>query len=275
MPTVKVSDIDMYYEIHGEGDALVLIRGFGSDSTGWFRQIPGLSLKYSVIAFDNRGTGRSDKPDIPYTIEMMARDTAGLLDALAIDAANVYGVSMGGMIAQEFALRYPERVINLILGCTHCGGTHSTKPDAEVLTFLLDFLDTERVNRLTREEIARESLPFSLSREFIDSNPDIVEQFVAKTLQYPTPPHVYKRHAEAVIGFDAYNRLPEIKAPTLVITGTADRLVPVENSRILDSTIPNAELVILENVGHQFFIEAAEDANKAILDFLRRHPRPS
>jgi pimeloyl-ACP methyl ester carboxylesterase len=120
---------------------------------------------------------------------------------------------------------------------------------------------------------ARETLPFLCSQAFIDNNPDIVEQFIAKSVEYVTPLHGFIRQAEAVMAHDTYDRLPQIKAPALVIFGTADRLIPVENSRLLASRIPNAELVILENVGHGLFIEAAEEANKAILDFLGRHHR--
>ena len=270
MPTVKVGDINIYYEVHGEGEALVLIMGYGGSSGQWFRQIPDLSRECSVVGFDNRGTGRSDKPDVPYSMEMMAGDIAGLLEAIGIDAAHIYGVSMGGMIAQDFALRYPDRVISLILGCTTCGGTHTIMPDAEAMTLLFDM---ERMKRLTPEQGAREALPFMCSQEFIDNNPDIVEQFIAKAVEYVTPLHGFVRQAEAIMGHDTYDQLPQIKAPTLVISGTADRLVPIENSRLLASRIPNAELVIMENMGHGYFIEAAEEANQIILDFLRRHPR--
>jgi 3-oxoadipate enol-lactonase len=269
MPTVKIGDISIYYEIHGEGEALVLIQGFGGNSGQWYREIPGLSREYRVVAFDNRGTGRSDKPDVPYTMQMFAQDIAGLFEALAIDAAHIYGVSMGGMIAQQFALRYPEKVISLILRGTTCGGAHSIPPDVEAMTHLFDL---ERMGQLTPEEAARESLPFLCSQEFIDNNPDIVEMFIAKAVEYVTPPHGYQRQAEAIMFHDTYDRLPQIKAPTLVISGTADRLVPFENSQLLAYRIPNAELVIFENVGHGF-IEAAEEASKAILDFLGRHCR--
>jgi len=270
MPTVKVGDINIYYEVHGEGEALVLIMGYGGSSAGWFRQIPSLSQEYRVVAFDNRGTGRSDKPDISYTMEMMAGDIAGLLEVIGIDAAHIYGVSMGGMIAQHLALGHPEKVISLILGCTTCGGDHSIMPDAEAMALLFD---EERMRRLTPEELARELFPFLCNQEFIDNNPDIVEQFIAKAVEYITPPHGYTRQAEAIIGHDTYDRLPTIKAPTLVIAGDADKIVPVENSRILASRIPNAELVILEKMGHGFFIEAADEANRIIMDFMRRNRR--
>lgn len=269
MPTVKVGDINIYYETHGEGEALVLIMGYGGHSGWWAPQISVFSQEYRVVAFDNRGAGRSDKPDIPYTMQMMAGDIAGLLEAIGIDAAHVYGVSMGGMIAQEFALRYPDRVTSLILGCTTCGGTHSIMPDAEAVTFLFDMEGREQV---TPEERARQMLPFLCSQEFIDNNPDIIEQFVTTVAEYVTPIHGYTRQGEAIMGHDTHDRLPNIKAPTLVIAGDTDRLVPVENSRLLASRIAGAELVILKDTGHGF-METAEEAGNKVLDSLRRHRR--
>ena len=129
------------------------------------------------------------------------------------------------------------------------------------------------LNRARGENYTQEKSRLLFSQEFIDNNPDIMDVFIADMLEYPTPPHGYQRQGEAVMGFNAYDRLPEIKVPTLVIAGTADRLIPVENSRILASRIPNAELVILENMGHGFTGEAPEEANKAVLDFLGQHCR--
>ncbi len=247
-----------------------MIMGCGANSRWWYAQTFVFSQEYQVIAFDNRGAGRSDKPDIPYTMEMMAEDTAGLLNTIGIDAAHVFGFSMGGMIAQEFAFRYPHKVISLILGCTTPGGRNAVMPDQEALTFLFD---QERRKDLTLEEQAKEWPPFLFTQEFIDKNAELMDRFIASILKYPTPLHGYQRQGEAVKGFNAYDRLPEIKAPTLVIAGAADRLIPVENSRILASRIPNAELVILENMGHGFTGEAPEEANKAVLDFLGLHCR--
>ena len=271
MPTEKVGDINIYYEIHGEGEPLLLIMGYGANSRWWDPQIPVFSQEYQVVAFDNRGAGQSDKPDIPYTMEMMVGDTAGLLEVIGIDAAHVYGASMGGMIAQEFTLRHPDRVISLILGCTTPGGRNAVMPDEEAMTFLFDH---DHRKGMTLEEQARELLPFLFSQEFIDRSPKFIDELIAGMLEYVTPLHGYQRQGEAIMGFNAYDRLPEIKAPTLVMAGTADRLIPVENSRIIASRIPGAELVIFENMGHGFLGEAVEEANKAVLDFLRRHRRP-
>jgi pimeloyl-ACP methyl ester carboxylesterase len=271
MPTVKVGDVNIYYEVHGKGETLVLIMGYGNANSGWwFRQVPVFSRQFRVIAFDNRGNGQSDKPDTPYTMEMMTADVAGLVENIGIKAAHIYGVSMGGMIAQHLALSYPEKVISLVLGCTMYGGPHSIMPDMDAMQALFDM---ERMQRLTPEERIRELLPFLFSQEFIDNNPDIREQLIAKTTEYVTPLHTYVRQAAAIVGHDTYERLPEIKVPTLVIAGDADRLIPVENSRLLASRIPQAELVILKKMGHGFWVEAETEANKVVLDFLRRHRR--
>lgn len=269
MPKVKVGDINIYYEIHGEGEPLVFITGFTASIELWFRAIPVFSREYQLIIFDNRGAGRSDKPDVPYTMEMMADDLAGLLDAIGIDSAHIHGVSMGGMIAQHFTLRYPERVTSLTLSCTTCGGPHSIMADAETTSVM------ESLPKLTPEEGTREMLRLCMSQEFIDKNPDLIKQIVAKMLEHPAPPHGMMRQLQAIMGHDTYERLPEIKVPTLVISGDADRLIPVENSRILASRIPNAELAILKNMGHLFGVEAEDESNRIMLDFLRRHRRSS
>jgi 3-oxoadipate enol-lactonase len=270
MPIVKVGDINIYYEIHGKGEPLVLIYGYVGHSRLWFRQIPVLSKQYRVVAFDNRGVGRSDKPDIPYTMAMMAGDIAGLLDIIGIDSAHIFGISMGGMITQHFALNYPQRVISLILGCTACGGIHMIQPEPESMAALFDF---ERLKKMTPEEVTRQAMPFCYSQEFIERNPDIIEERVAKQLEYPTPGHGATRQAGAIMGHDTYELLPRIKSPTLVIAGDNDRLIPVENSRILASRIPGAELAIIKGAGHEFFIEDAEEVNKIILAFLGRHKK--
>ena len=268
MPTAKVGDINIYYESHGDGEPLLLINGYGQYSGQWASLIPRLSREYRVIVFDNRGTGQSDKPDIPYTTKMMAADARGLLDAIGVDRAHVFGVSMGGTIAQEFALNYPDRLISLILGCTLCGGKNSVPLTKEAGAFLFG----PEMAKLPVAERARATAPWLWNKEFIDRHPEAVEWYVETTSKYPTPTHGYRCQAQALMGHDTYDRLPQITAPTLVIVGGADRIIPAENSQVLASRIPNAELVVLENSGHGFFGDAAPAAMKAILDFLKRHP---
>ena len=269
MPTLEANGINIYYETHGEGEAVLLINGYGDSSRRWLHMIPSLSRDYRVVAFDNRGTGRSEKPDVRCTMETMAGDAVSLLDAIAIDAAHVFGVSMGGMIAQEFALHYPDKVISLILGCTHCGEPNNVSSTPEAMALLFG---PERA-KVPPEQNANDAVPFLFSQEFIDNNADVVEEFIARTLEYVTPLHGYRRQAQAIWASDTYDRLPQIKVPTLVIAGTADRIVPVENSTVLASRIPDAELVILRDKRHVFFVEAVEDTSKAVLDFLGRHRR--
>ena len=270
MPIAKANGINIYYEIHGKGEPLVLIAGYGANSISWFNQTPVLSKKYRVIIFDNRGTGRSDKPDIPYTIKMMADDTAGLLDAIGIRAAHVFGLSMGSAIAQEFAINYPEKVISLILGCASSGAAHSASADPAAMMQLLNMKDSKQKSP---EEEVKLLLPIIFTQEFIDKNKDRIGEFIKRRAEYPTPPFAYGRQGQAVVGFDTYDRLPQIKAPTLIINGAEDRICPMENARRLGSRIPNSEVVILEKAAHSFNAEVPEKTNSLILDFLKRHPQ--
>jgi 3-oxoadipate enol-lactonase len=266
MPTVKANDINIYYEIHGEGEPLLMIQGYSFYSGHWMTMLPKVAKEYKAIIFDNRGTGRTDKPEPPYTMKMMAADAKGLLDAIGIAKANVFGVSMGGMIAQEFALTYPDVVLDLIVGCSNCGGTESVAPTAEALAFLFN----PEAARFTVEERARATAPWIWTQDFIDKNPQAVEELVAVTAKYPTPEQGFAGHGQAIISHNTCDRLNQIKVPTLVIAGDSDRLIPPENSKIIASKIPGAELVILKNAGHAF--TQSPDAPKAILDFLKRHP---
>jgi len=269
MPQRKVGDIKIYYETQGSGEPIVMISGCGADSSEWFSQVPDLSLRYHVITFDNRGTGRSDKPDIPYSMEMMADDVAGLLDSIGIEAAHILGYSMGGVIAQEFALSYPERTLTLILLCASPAGAPDVLlPESEVMTLMFD---PDTITRMTPDEWSRKLLPCMCSQEFLDNHPHLVDEVLARQSEHPTPLHGVMRQVEAMLTAHTYDRLPRIKVPTLVIGGTADRVNPCQNLRLLASKIPNAELMILENLGHGMFIEGAEQTNRVILTFLKRH----
>jgi 3-oxoadipate enol-lactonase len=266
MPKVKVGDINMYYEIHGKGEPLVAIMGGGASIEWFYRSIPLYSREYKLVVYDNRGAGRSDAPDIPYTIEMMADDLAGLLDVIGIDSVHIQGISMGGMIAQQFAIRYPGRIKNLILGCTLCGGpNNSNTTDPEVMRAWM------HMQALPGKERMMETLRLCMNQKFIDSNPGLVQQLLKQMMKHPITAQGQMRQGEAVTGHNTYEGLQKIKAPTLVIHGDADRACAVENARILASRIPGAELVILKNMGHMFMFEAEEETNRIMLDFLKRH----
>jgi len=266
MPIVKVGDINMYYEIHGEGEPLVLIPGRGAKVEQFFMHIPVFSRTHKVIAFDPRGAGRTDAPDIPYTFKMMADDLAGLINIINIDSAHILGTSMGGNIAQEFVLHYPERVTSLILACTGFGPAHSVPTtDPEVI----EYFQNPKV--LPLKESAMQTARLGMSQEFINNNSDLITQVIDYNMEHPSPPQGQMGQMQAAMSHDTYDRLPTIKAPTIVIHGDADRIVPVENAQIMASRIPRAELAILKKMGHFFFWEAFDEFNRIVLDFLRRH----
>jgi pimeloyl-ACP methyl ester carboxylesterase len=270
MSIAKVGDINLYYEVHGEGEPLVLIMGYTLRGGRGAELRDKLAGEYRVIVPDNRGTGRSDKPEMPYTATMMAGDVADLLDVLEIDTANVFGYSMGGQIAQEFALNYPDRLNSLILASTSCGGSRAVLPTPEDMAV---FFNPELFN-MPPEEASRAWLPLLWSEDFVQKNPAIIDRYVAIACEYPTPQQTAVSHQNVLMTHDTYKRLPDIKAPTLVIVGTEDRLMPCENSKLLASRIPNAELVIIENAGHGLFIsDPTEKVSKTVLDFLRRHSK--
>jgi pimeloyl-ACP methyl ester carboxylesterase len=265
MPKVKVGDINMYYEVHGKGESFVIIPGWASSMSGFFMHIPVFSREYRVVALDNRGAGRSDAPDIPYTMEMMVDDLAGLLDAIGIKSAHIWGASLGGMIAQQFAIRHPKRVRSLILACTSCGGPHSViATDPEIIAAF-------QPSELPPKEALRKNLPLWVSQEYIDKNPALITEIIEEYMKYPASPQGQARQTQALMAFDTYEKLPAITAPTLVIQGDNDRAIPVENARILASRISGAELAILEKMGHFFVYEAFEKSNRIMLDFLRQH----
>jgi len=264
MPVIKVNGIDLYYEAQGEGEPLLLIMGYGSNSGHWFVILPRLAARFKTITFDNRGAGRSGKPEAPYTADMMVGDAVGLLDALGIESAHVFGVSMGGMIAQEIALRHPSRVKKLVLGCTSCGGNHAIGSTPEAKAFLFN---PERA-KLSDEERARSTVPWLWNQDFIDKHPEAVERYVKTTTQYPTPVHGYMSQANFVLLHDTYERLPQIEIPALVMTGARDRLIPPQNSRILASRIKGAELAVFEQAGHGFISDTADESSERIIRFL-------
>jgi len=262
MPEVKVRDIAFYYETCGEGYPLVLIRGLGSNADHWYPQIPAFASSFRVVSYDNRGIGRSDKPDEPFTISMMAEDTVGIMDALGIEKAHIMGLSMGGMVAQEVALQFPHRVRGLVLACTHCGGQKAMPASGEIQALFAEFIAT------ASPEAARKAGKCLFAELTLSRSPEIVREYQAISARFPPEARVLMQQFEAVKGHDTWSRLQEIQAPTLVITGAEDLLIVPENSSILAENIPDARLCIIPGGGHQFLVERAQSANEAILAFL-------
>jgi pimeloyl-ACP methyl ester carboxylesterase len=265
MPHTQVNGVNLHYEIAGQGQPLLLIMGLGAPAAAWDPQfIQEMTKTHKVITYDNRGTGLSDKPDVPYSIAMFASDAVGLLDTLNTPRAHVFGVSMGGMIAQELAIHYPQHVVSLILGCTTPGGKHAVPAPPESLKALQG-----RANQ-TPEEAAREGWKLSFSEEFIRTHRTELEANLPRVLAHVTPRFAYERHYQATMTLRVYKQLKEIKAPTLVATGRDDVLIPAANSEILAREIPGAELVIFDNAGHGFVTSAREPFLKVFKKFLTR-----
>jgi pimeloyl-ACP methyl ester carboxylesterase len=263
MPKVKVNDIHVYYEVKGEGFPLVMITGLSGNTDWWDpRVIQGLSKNFKIVMFDNRGAGRTDVTDRECTIKLFADDTAGLMDALKISRAHVLGISMGGMIAQELALNHPEKVEKLVLCSTNCGGAKQILPAQEVLEML-----SADQSGLSAEEVARVAVPLCYTTDFIDNNPDYVELMIRQILKAPISNEAYKRQLNAIMHFDMYDRLSQIKAPTLVLRGQRDILIPPENGSILSKAIPNAKLANLEKSAH-LLAEDMEEVIHVITEFL-------
>lgn len=264
MPAVRVGDINIYYEDYGKGEPLLLIAGWGTDLSCWLPQIPEFSTKYRVIAFDNRGAGRTDAPDELYSFRMMAEDTVGLLDAMGIGKAHILGVSMGGCIAQEIAIEHPERTKSLILAAT------TAAPGAcPMLLKTLTAWTAAMREGVSAKTVARMQLPYVVTSRFFDQ-PEMVALFVDAMAANPCQPKAYacQRQTEASAGQDTRARLKHIAAPTLVLVGKEDIMLPVKHSEELAALIPGARLVVLDGGAHGFSIEIADKFNRAVLEFL-------
>jgi 3-oxoadipate enol-lactonase len=254
----------LYYEVYGEGQPLLLIPGSSSDHVFWTDEVPVYAPEFKVIVFDPRGTAQSSFPEgVDLTMAVMADDAAALLDALGVDSAHVYGISLGGMVAQEMALRHPERVRSLTLAATSPGGTHSVPMENWAL---------EAVIAATTQGVeAPNFLDVLFSTGYqAEHRAEAIEYFERMAGSWMTP-QLFVAQAKAQAGHDTYDRLPSITAPTLVIHGTDDPLVPTENGRILAQRIPIAELVLVEGGRHGFLAEKQTEIDAAVLDFLRRH----
>ena len=269
MATSTINGISIYHEEHGDGVPLLLIMGFTANATAWEVALPGLARQHRVIMFDNRGAGRTDQPEGPYTMAQLAVDAIGVLDQLGVARAHVYGVSMGGMIAQHVYLRHPDRVLSLTLGCTTPGGEHAVQAPAEVVQTLL------AATSMTPEQAFAANLPILYSDAFVAAHKD---ELLARATQYAhlraTPQGVQGQLA-AIVGHDTYERLPDFRVPTLVLHGDADQLVPTANGKILAERIPGAQLVLYPGARHSFFGEYLEQSTADLLGFTASIATPA
>jgi pimeloyl-ACP methyl ester carboxylesterase len=265
MPFATAAGLSLYYDIFGEGPPLCLINGYRLSGAAWPRSfIARLAARCCVIAFDNRGTGHSDKPDAGYEFATVARDVVGLLDCLRLPRVHLLGFSMGGAIAQEVALRYADRIGRLVLFGTFCGGIWAEPASFSVFRHLLV------TGTQSPEDAARQAWPVTYSPDYLAANAEAVEQQLRREMEHPTPMFVAQRQMEALRKFDSYRDLPRIGATTLVAAGTDDVLVKPRNAKILASRIPNARLELLTDLGHRAIWEAPEELADLAGDFLSR-----
>ena len=262
MPKASVNGIKLYYEIEGDGAPVVLIPGFAAGRWIWFKQTAELSRNFRVIIFDPRGVSASDKPKGPQTISLLADDVAHLLDTIGIASAHIVGASFGGFVAQEFALKYPAMTRKLVLCCTSFGGPNHVVPAPETLQALAS------TKGLNSEERMRANLLLAFTPEYVQSQVDEVDHIVRMRATNEVPEHIYMSQLQAAMSFNTESRLAEIKSPTLVLSGDADIIVPVQNSRNLAAKIPGAKLQIVEGGSHTFFIEQAGTFNQILEEFL-------
>jgi len=267
MPMANVNGININYRVEGQGEPLIMIMGFGSAKNNWRFQTGLFKKYYRTITFDNRGVGKSDKPTGPYTINMMADDTVGLMDYLGIEKAHIIGTSMGGMIAQELAIKLPEKVDKLVLASTFAGrdetsgfSSEASKAlevydrsphDETVIRRLCDILVDLTLNKRLYRILAIPLMKIMIRL----SDPSMINGLVGQL--------------DAVLAHDAADRLRLIKVPTLVITGTDDRLVKPISSEVIANLVPKAKLVKVEGGSHGFHAEMSGKFNKEVLDFLR------
>lgn len=267
MAKVEANGIEIYYEVHGEGQPLVLIAGLSYTHWMWHKMVPGLAKQFRVIVFDNRGVGQSDKPDGPYSAQMLAADTAGLLEALEIEEAAVMGHSMGGFVAQALVLDRPDLIGKLILSATNFGGPHHIPVTQEAMAVLSD-VSGDPIERFKR------GLAVSTAPGFVENNPEVIEEWLAYRDQNPIDPGPYQ--AQMAVGLSLMTpenafegKLGTVEKPTLILFGEVDKVVPPGNAQLLHEALPKSEVVLLPNAGHFFPLEVPDEAVAVITEFIQ------
>jgi pimeloyl-ACP methyl ester carboxylesterase len=268
MPKAHINNIDIYYETHGSGDPLILIGGLGYDIWQWHKMVPELAKEFEVIIFDNRGAGKSDCPPGPYSADILAEDTAGLLDYLGLAPAAVMGFSMGGFVAQALVINRPELVSKLILADTTYGGPNYVPMTPDRLAKLAD-LTMDPVER------AEWGIEDSTGPGFKESNQDFVKEWLQYILGRPMTPEGFLAQMAIGLGLDSASyedsfqpKLKNISVPTLILFGELDVIVPTANAELLAQEIPGSRIEILPNTGHFFPFNNYDLAVSKITSFL-------
>jgi 3-oxoadipate enol-lactonase len=258
VPTAELDGLELHYEERGSGRSLLLVAGIPAVAGDWAPLAERLSGSRRVIAFDNRGSGRSTVTPGPYSTASLAADAVSLLDHLGVERADVFGMSLGGMIAQEMALGWPERVDRLVLGCTHCGVRHAAPMPRETgRAFAMETDDwAQRMRALA---------PFAFAR---DVDPALLERFVEKKSRDVQDAEGYRAQIAAVLAHDTWDRLPRIEPHTVILTGDDDQVIPAASSDVLNERIPDSLLYVVSGAGHLFFLERPDETVRALETFV-------
>ena len=253
MGMATVDGHEFHHLTRGSGEPLLLIMGMSGTHLSWGEPfLTQLERDFEVTTFDNRGVGQSSRAEAGYAIADLADDVAGLIEHLGHESMHVLGISMGGMVAQELALRHPDKIRTLALGCTYSGGEGSALTAPEVFQRLAEGWQSG-----DRERALRVGWEVNVSRAFAQDE-QAYEAFRRAALDLPVPVPVIMGQVQAIGGHDTAARLGDISAPTLVVHGTDDEMLPVQNGRMIAERIPGARLEVLEGVGHLFWVEEPE-----------------
>ncbi len=266
MPLARVGEVQLSYERTGSGPPLLAIMGMSGTRLSWGEPFLGsLRESFEVIAYDHRGVGESSRMEAPFTIADLARDATGLLDVLELDSAHVLGISMGGMVAQELALAHPERIRTLALGCTYCGGPGSSLASPAVAQRLVESLRSG-----DRASALRTGWEICISPRFRD-DPELYDAYLARAQQRPVARDVILAQMQAIAVHDTSARLSGLEPPTLIVHGSADDLIPVQNAHVIAGHMPHARLEILDGAGHLFFWEEPLRSAELVRDHAAVH----
>jgi len=250
------------WERHGSGAPLLLIHGLGYARWGWEPVLPGLAERFDVVLFDNRGIGESDAPPGPYTAAEMADDAIQALDEAGVDRAHVVGTSLGGMVAQELALGYPDRVDRLVLACTTPGGPNAHPMPQQTVALMAEAATLEPAVALRR------FVENALAPATVAKHPELVDRILAHRIATAQDPVAWAAQAAAGATFDAFERLGALAAQALVQHGDEDVVVDPRNADLLVELLPDAHLERLPGTGHLFFWEAPERFVSSVSTFL-------
>jgi pimeloyl-ACP methyl ester carboxylesterase len=262
MERARINQVELAYQLRGKGDPVVMIHGAQGDQSMFNDLAAHFADSYRILTFDQRCSGLSEKPDMDFTIGTLADDTAALMDHVGFAQAHIIGVSMGGMIALEFALRHSQKARSAVLGCTTPGGPKAIRIGGAAFT------NAYSATPMSAEERGRALAEAAFTKSYINRHPEIIPAMIEARRQRPIDPIALNRRLKAALAHDVHDRLDSIKTPALVITGKDDALISWENSRLLAERIPHAQFVLLEPAGHCFWLEQPAQSFEAITKFI-------